>query len=126
MRPDHYEGCPVLAGEHPTRCTCDARDLTQRRVVLSDMTMIAVREMCDSEAPAPVMLHGVLLMILGACWLDTQEKPVSPTMYAIPEEQWTRVGEMLSLGQRKNSGHTQANILLDWMNLGPSGYKEED
>ena len=44
-----------------------------------------------------------------------------PTHYAIPEEQWNAIAEMLQTipGQRVE----KVNAALDWMNIGPSGYK---
>ncbi len=50
---------------------------------------------------------------------------VDPADYAIPEDQWGEIAEAVGEAEKRLGPITQVNAMLDWMNKGPSGYKEE-
>jgi hypothetical protein len=67
---------------------------------------------------AVLMTHGYGLFTAASGSID-------PTAYAIPEEQWGRISEMLTMASATGSAIDQVNVALEWMNIGPSGYKAE-
>lgn len=65
----------------------------------------------------------------GCGWADvvSREAKVNGSEYAIPEDQWHALGEhLLRRGDQLSSSLTTINLLLDWMNLGPSSYAEPE
>lgn len=51
----------------------------------------------------------------------SREAPLDGRNLKIPKEQWVQIGEALKAKEDTSLGGT--NMLLDWMNLGPSSYE---
>ena len=66
---------------------------------------------------AVLISHGYGLFTAASGTID-------PTAYAIPEAQWNTIGELLQM--TAPGGMEQVNMALEWMNIGPSGYKPEE
>lgn len=56
----------------------------------------------------------------GSSWAEVDQ--VKPWDYAIPEHQWHLIGEAL-LKRQDRGDLGRVNLLLDWMNKGPSAYE---
>lgn len=58
--------------------------------------------------------------------LRARRGTIKPADYAIPEDQWHAIGELLlRRGEQLSTALTTVNVLLDWMNVGPSSYPED-
>ena len=68
-------------------------------------------------------LEAAVLMTHGYGLFTAASGTIDPRGYAIPVEQWNAIGVML---QEAASGMEQVNMALEWMNIGPSGYKPEE
>lgn len=72
-------------------------------------------------------LEAVVLMTHGYGLFTAASGSIDPTAYAIPEEQWGRISEMLTIASwATGNAVEQVGMALDWMNIGPSGYKPEE
>jgi hypothetical protein len=95
------------------------------------------------KKPLPESLMKALTAIMQSPELTPQEKfeaavlithgyglftaasgSIDPTAYAIPETQWGAISDMLRAASRTTDPISQVNWALDWMNIGPSSYKE--
>ena len=93
----------------------------QVREPLPGSLMKAIRATIASpDATAQEKFEAVLLIAHGyGLWAP--KTGLDPRTYAIPEEQWTAISTLL---MAVPDGDTdKVNMALDWMNLGPSGYK---
>jgi hypothetical protein len=92
----------------------------QIRQPLPESLMKAIRATVASpDATAQEKFEAVVLIAHGyGLW--AKETGLNPTGYAIPEEQWAAISEMLMAVPDGDVG--KVNMALDWMNLGPSGY----
>lgn len=93
----------------------------QIRRPLPASLMKAIRATVASpDATAGEKLEAVVLMAHGyGLW--AAQSTINPTAFAIPAEQW---GEVSALLQAVPDGAMdKVNMALEWMNLGPSGYK---
>ena len=98
--------------------------------------------MSQIKKPLPESLMKALTATLTSPELTPQEKfeaavlithgyglftaasgSIDPTAYAIPEEQWGTISEMLTMASATGNAIDQVNMALEWMNIGPSGYK---
>jgi hypothetical protein len=61
----------------------------------------------------------------GVDLTDESAEPVQPTHYAIPTDQWHVICQWLS-GRKQPGRIAQANAALDWVNVGPSSYEDDD
>jgi hypothetical protein len=93
----------------------------QIREPLPESLMKAIRATIASpEATAQEKFEAVLIMVHGyGMW--SALVALDPTRYAIPEEQWTTISTLLMAVP--NGDTDKVNMALDWMNVGPSGYK---
>jgi hypothetical protein len=92
---------------------------------LPESLMKAIRAAVQSpEATAQEKLEAVVLIAHGYGLFSASEA-IDPTAYAIPEAQWTEIGDMLQAISSGADPVSRVNMALDWMNIGPSGYKEE-
>lgn len=66
-------------------------------------------------------LEAAVLITHGYGLFTAASGSINPRAYAIPEQQWGAISEML---QEASSGIDQVNMALEWMNIGPSGYKD--
>jgi hypothetical protein len=95
----------------------------QIRKPLPESLMKAIKAAVESPDLTPYeKFEAAVLMANGYGLFSAQEK-VDPTAYAIPEEQWFAISEMLQ--NLPDGDINKVNMALDWMNIGPSGYKPE-
>lgn len=96
------------------------------------------------KKPLPESLMKVLTVTMGSPELTPREKfeaavlithgyglftaseKLDPQAYAIPETQWRVISEMLTMASATGNAIDQVNVALEWMNIGPSGYKPEE
>lgn len=98
----------------------------QLQYVLSDVDMKHIAETIDTaSSPVEAMVDTIVyvldrgLRLRGSSW--EAEEMVDPTEFAIPKTQWLQIGEWLV--EKKEEGDiARVNVLLDWMNRGPSAY----
>lgn len=96
----------------------------QIRKPLPESLMKAITATAQSPELTPgEKLEAVVLVTHGYGLFTASAGSIDPTAYAIPVEQWNVISVML---QEAASGMEQVNVALEWMNIGPSGYKEED
>jgi len=83
--------------------------------------MKAIRATVASpDATAQEKLEAVVLMAHGyGLW--AAQAQVWPNAYAMPEEQWGAISTLLQAVPEGDIA--KVNMALEWMNLGPSGYK---
>lgn len=93
----------------------------QIRQPLPESLMKAIRAVVESPYSTAREKFEAVVLIAHGYGLYSALEEFSPTHYAIPEEQWNAIGEMLQTipGQRVE----RVNAALEWMNIGPSGYK---
>lgn len=94
----------------------------QVRKPLPQSLMKAIRDVTESPySTAPEKFEAVMLIAHGYGLYAALDE-FNPTGYAIPEEQWSAIGGML---QAIDWGDqiSNVNVLLDWMNVGPSAYR---
>jgi hypothetical protein len=117
----------------------------QVKTVLPESLMKAIELLCQSDLPAIQRLDGVLLICHGwGLWEQYEGPPdlrgqFDPASYAVPERQWTQIAEWLQgtgrtvidgeiprpLTREQNDTIARVNLALDFMNSGPSGFKED-
>jgi hypothetical protein len=91
---------------------------------LPESLMKAIKATVESpDATAREKFEAVVLITHGYGLFSMAEK-LDPTAYAIPEEQWVAIADMLS-AVSDGDAIAKVNVSLDWMNVGPSGYKPE-
>lgn len=94
---------------------------------LPESLMKAIRATVESPDPTPrEKLEAVVLIAHGYGLFTANEGMIDPRAYAIPEEQWNAIGEMLRTLSGNADPIAQVSMALDWMNIGPSGYKPEE
>jgi hypothetical protein len=98
--------------------------VSQTKVPLPDSLMKAIRATVNSpDLSAPEKFEAVVLVVHGYGLFAANTGSIDPRAYAIPEAQWTELGELMqSLG---DGPIAKVNMSLEWMNIGPSGYKPE-
>lgn len=97
----------------------------QTKKPLPESLMKAIRATVESPDPTPAeKFEAVVLMAHGYGLFTAASGKIDPTAYAIPQEQWGVISEMLMTTPDGDVG--KVNMALEWMNLGPSGYKPEE
>jgi hypothetical protein len=82
--------------------------------------MKAIRAVIEFPySTAQEKFEAVVLMVHGYGLWSAQTQ-ITPTGYAIPEDQWAAISELLQ--SVPNGGVDKVNMALEWMNIGPSGY----
>jgi hypothetical protein len=95
----------------------------QIRQPLPESLMKAIRAVIEFPySTAQEKFEAVVLMTHGYGLWHAQTD-IKPSAYAIPEEQWAAISEMLMAVPDGDIG--KVNMALDWMNLGPSGYSHD-
>jgi hypothetical protein len=90
---------------------------------LPESLMKAIRAAVQSpEATAQEKFEAVVLISHGY-GLFSAADALDPTAYSIPVEQWGAISDMLMSLVDGDVG--KVNMAMEWMNIGPSGYKEE-
>lgn len=98
----------------------------QTKKPLPESLMKAIRATVESPDPTPQeKFEAVVLMTHGYGLFTAASGTIDPTAYAIPEEQWGAISEMLMTVYGGDS-IGKVNLALEWMNIGPSGYKPEE
>jgi hypothetical protein len=96
----------------------------KRRVVLSEVTLRALRSIAADTSVDPVeRMESVIVVAFGGIWWSAQDG-IDGREWAIPEAQWKQVAELL-LQLTPASEVGRVNYALTWMNIGPSSYAEE-
>lgn len=90
---------------------------------LPESLMKAIKATMESPDPTPQEKFEAVLLMTHGYGLFTASEGIDPRAYAIPEEQWTAIGEMLQAVTGGSDPVAKVNMALDWMNIGPSGYK---
>lgn len=92
---------------------------------LPESLMKAIRATVASPDLTPgEKFEAVVLMTHGYGLFTAASGTIDPTGYAIPQEQWGEISEMLMT--TPDGPMTKVNMALEWMNIGPSGYKPEE
>lgn len=97
------------------------------RVVLTDDQLQGLLDVIGTSAtPVVDCLLALWPMIVGDdVWAVMGPGDLTPWDWAIPERQWQRLGEAVTVRERELFGAlTAVNGLLDMMNKGPSAFKE--
>jgi hypothetical protein len=92
----------------------------QVREPLPGSLMKAIRATVASpDASAQEKFEAVVLIAHGyGLW--SAQTDITPTAYAIPDDQWAAISEMLMAVP--DGDIAKVNMALEWMNIGPSGY----
>ena len=80
--------------------------------------------MTSPELTPREKFEAAVLITHGYGLFTKHDGTIDPMGYAIPEEQWGAISEMLMTVYGGDS-IGKVNLALDWMNIGPSGYKPE-
>jgi hypothetical protein len=78
--------------------------------------------MTSPELTAREKFEAAVLITHGYGLFSAEEK-IDPMAFAIPEDQWRTIAEMLQIASMTGNAVEDVNMALDWMNIGPSGYK---
>lgn len=100
---------------------------------LTDDEMASIKTAIDKPGDGVDVLlaalrttFNVLLADVGESWESYDEfRKMNPMEYAIPDGQWVQIGEWMKARLTPSEPLSVVNRLLDWMNVGPSGYREE-
>lgn len=92
---------------------------------LPESLMKAIKAAGESPDLTPAEKFEAVVLIAHGYGLFTASERFNPTSYAIPEEQWSTISEMLMTVHGGDS-IGKVNMALEWMNIGPSGYKPEE
>lgn len=99
-----------------------ARPLTQGEL---DHVLLVIDEAPDVRSALADALMSTFEGLLHAFGGWDSMGEVNPTRIKIPEAQWHKIGEALvEKAGSINQPLLATNLLLEWMNLGPSTYKE--
>lgn len=90
---------------------------------LPESLMKAIRATVESPDATPYDKFEAVVLITHGYGLWTAQEGIDPRAYAIPEEQWKAIAEMLQ--NLPDGDLNKVNMALDWMNVGPSGYNPE-
>ena len=90
---------------------------------LPESLMKAIRAtMASPDATAREKFEAVVLITHGYGLFTKNDGSIDPMGYAIPEEQWHAISGLL-MAVSDGDSIEKVNVALDWMNIGPSGYK---
>lgn len=90
---------------------------------LPESLMKAIRATVGSPDLTPgETFEAVVLITHGYGLFTANDGTIDPMGYAIPNEQWGAISEMLMSLADGDVG--KVNMSLEWMNIGPSGYKD--
>ncbi|HEX9085928.1 MAG TPA: hypothetical protein VF867_00190 [Arthrobacter sp.] len=89
---------------------------------LPESLMKAIRATVESADLTPTEKFEAVVLMSHGYGLFSAAEALDPTVYAIPQEQWAAISEMLMTMPDGDVG--KVNMALDWMNVGPSSYEE--
>jgi hypothetical protein len=89
---------------------------------LPDSLMKAIKAAVESPDLTPREKFEAAVLVTHGYGMFTAAEKIDPTAYAIPEEQWVAIADMMQT-LKGDDPLSQVNMALDWMNIGPSGYK---
>ena len=94
---------------------------------LPEALMKAIKATLESPEPTPQeKFEAVVLMTHGYGLFTAASGSIDPRGYAIPEDQWQAIAGMLMASVVGGNEIAKVNMSLEWMNIGPSGYKPEE
>jgi len=97
------------------------------RKPLPESLMKAIKATTESpDLTAQEKFEAVVLTVHGYGLFAKNDGSIDPQAYAIPEEQWCAIGDLIREASRTADPISQVNWALDWMNVGPSGYTPEE
>jgi hypothetical protein len=88
---------------------------------LPESLMKAIQATMASPGITPQEKFEAVVLITHGFGLFTAAEKLDPMAYAIPEEQWAAISK--GLMDLADGDIAKVNVSLDWMNIGPSGYK---
>lgn len=127
-----WDAAAHVPGESKCCPDCTHTERSQWRRPLTDdemeMVLAVAAEAGDDAAEAFAHTAVAVFSIAmperdGRTWVEfvASDDVLHPWDYAIPTDQWQRIG--LALVERETRGPVPGvNALLDWMNKGPSAY----
>jgi hypothetical protein len=99
----------------------------QIRKPLPESLMKAIKATAESpDLTAQEKFEAVVLTVHGYGLFARNDGSIDPQGFAIPEQQWGAISDMIRAASRTTDPISQVNWALDWMNVGPSGYKPEE
>lgn len=90
---------------------------------LPESLMKAIQATIASPGITPREKFEAVVLMTHGYGLFTAADKLDPTAYAIPEEQWNAISQ--GLMNLADGDLAKVNVSLEWMNIGPSGYKPE-
>lgn len=96
--------------------------MSQIKQPLPESLMKAIKASVESPDLTPHEKFAAVILITHGYGLYLAQERINPTAYAIPEEQWCAISEMLMT--LPDGDLNKVNMALQWMNVGPSGYRE--
>jgi hypothetical protein len=91
---------------------------------LPESLMKAIIAMASVPELTPREKFEAAVLITHGYGLFSASEALDPTAYAIPETQWRLISEMLTVASATGDAVAQVNVALEWMNIGPSSYKD--
>jgi hypothetical protein len=99
-----------------------ARPLTDDELAKILAGIASAEDAYGALTAAMIGVFDVALRDEGSSWEAAES--ITPWDYALPVEQWHAIGEALT-ARTDRSDIGRVNLLLDWMNKGPSSYGGE-
>jgi hypothetical protein len=96
----------------------------QHQITMPASLMHAIEAACNSDM-SPIEKYEATVLICHGYGLWERQTSFDPTSYAIPESQWQQIGEQLLKAGEARGDVAAVNLMLSFMNQGPSGFKEE-
>jgi hypothetical protein len=99
----------------------------QIRKPLPESLMKALRATVASPDLTPQeKFEAAVLIVHGYGLFARNDGSIDPQGYAIPEKQWGEISFMLGSATITDDPISRVNWALNWMNVGPSGYSNEE
>lgn len=95
-----------------------ARALTLDELLAVKLTVVEAGSLPEAFVNSMIRVFDIGLRDLGSSW--EQEEAVKPWDFALPQSQWEEIVGWLCERVDGSLDLTKVNVLLDWMNKGPS------
>jgi hypothetical protein len=89
--------------------------------IISDKKMGDIPTSGEQFEKAMLTLWGFVLC--DPDWFKKDGNKIQPTAYAIPKKQWLDISRWLS---EYSNQVTRVSVTMQWVNIGPSAYDEEE
>ncbi len=89
--------------------------------IISDKKMSSITEGGTQFEKAMLTLWGYLLC--DPDWFKRDGSKIQPTAYTIPKKQWLDIGRWLS---EYSHEAMRVSFTMQWVNIGPSAYDEDE